>query len=78
MLTFFFYSLTFTFDTQTVPDDVISFQGQWSFQPTLLPGMDTSFHTSTNVGDRASLEFNGMFDDSLEVFGLLTFPLWRP
>ncbi|OBZ70850.1 hypothetical protein A0H81_09220 [Grifola frondosa] len=45
--------------TSTVPDDAMAFRGQWSFVEGLLPGSSASFHTSTNVGDRAQLEFNG-------------------
>ncbi|KAI0084910.1 hypothetical protein BDY19DRAFT_1050965 [Irpex rosettiformis] len=41
------------------PDDLISFHGQWSFDSHLLPNQSVAFHTSTNVGDSASLLFNG-------------------
>ncbi|KAH8107876.1 hypothetical protein BXZ70DRAFT_18996 [Cristinia sonorae] len=55
--------------TEPVPDDAVSFQGQWSFQPELLPGQDFPIHTSTNVGDRAVLEFNGT---AISISGLVT------
>ncbi|KAL7281543.1 hypothetical protein ACG7TL_004860 [Trametes sanguinea] len=45
--------------TAPVPDDQIAYRGQWDFTPDLLPGVTASFHTSTNVGDRATLLFNG-------------------
>ncbi|KAJ8494992.1 hypothetical protein ONZ51_g1991 [Trametes cubensis] len=45
--------------TEPVPDDAIAYRGQWDFTPDLLPGRTISFHTSTNVGDRATLSFNG-------------------
>ncbi|KAI0335128.1 hypothetical protein GY45DRAFT_1241336 [Cubamyces sp. BRFM 1775] len=45
--------------TEPVPDDAIAYRGQWDFTPDLLPGRTASFHTSTNVGDRATLSFNG-------------------
>ncbi|KAH9892667.1 hypothetical protein C8Q73DRAFT_649267 [Cubamyces lactineus] len=45
--------------SEPVPDDAIAYRGQWDFTPNLLPGRTASFHTSTNVGDRATLSFNG-------------------
>ncbi|TFK80327.1 hypothetical protein K466DRAFT_637744 [Polyporus arcularius HHB13444] len=50
---------TRTASTAPVPDSAVAFRGQWDFEPTLLPGSSASFHTSTNVGDRATLQFNG-------------------
>ncbi|KAI8994010.1 hypothetical protein BD414DRAFT_411509 [Trametes punicea] len=44
--------------TAPVPDDQIAYRGQWNFTPDLLPGKTASFHTSTNVGDKATLLFN--------------------
>ncbi|OJT15425.1 hypothetical protein TRAPUB_8013 [Trametes pubescens] len=48
-----------TASTSPVPDDQIAYRGQWSFTPGLLPDSTASFHTSNNVGDRATLMFNG-------------------
>ncbi|KAI0775816.1 hypothetical protein BD413DRAFT_470817 [Trametes elegans] len=45
--------------TVPVPDDEIAYRGQWNYEPNLLPGLAASFHTSTNIGDRATLAFNG-------------------
>ncbi|KAI1795592.1 hypothetical protein LXA43DRAFT_970492 [Ganoderma leucocontextum] len=45
--------------TVPVPDNETAFRGQWDFVTNLLPGSGTTFHTSTNVGDRATLIFNG-------------------
>lgn len=45
--------------TVTFPDELIAYRGQWSFNSQLLPGEDLSFHTSSNVGDCASVRFNG-------------------
>ncbi|KAI0358548.1 hypothetical protein OH77DRAFT_1397027 [Trametes cingulata] len=45
--------------TAPVPDDEIAYRGQWNFTPGLLPGSTVPFHTSNNVGDRATLLFNG-------------------
>ena len=42
-----------------MPDSEVAYRGQWDFEPTLLPGSSASFHTSTNVGDKATLLFNG-------------------
>ncbi|KAI9067273.1 hypothetical protein FKP32DRAFT_1609454 [Trametes sanguinea] len=50
---------TFSTRTAPVPDDQIAYRGQWDFTPDLLPGITASFHTSTNIGDRATLIFNG-------------------
>ncbi|KAI0709554.1 hypothetical protein C8T65DRAFT_708394 [Cerioporus squamosus] len=50
---------TATASTAPVPDSEVAFRGQWDFEPTLLPGSSASFHTSTNVGDKATLQFNG-------------------
>ncbi|KAL1945769.1 hypothetical protein VTO73DRAFT_1771 [Trametes versicolor] len=48
-----------TASTSPVPDDQIAYRGQWSFASGLLPDSTASFHTSNNVGDRATLVFNG-------------------
>ncbi|KAI0745858.1 hypothetical protein C8Q76DRAFT_607014 [Earliella scabrosa] len=48
-----------TASTAPVPDDEVAFRGQWSFESGLLPGTSATFHTSTNVGDRATVNFNG-------------------
>ena len=45
--------------TSSVPDDDIAFRGQWTFDPNLLPEFTANFHRSTNVGDKATLLFNG-------------------
>ncbi|KAI0373937.1 hypothetical protein BV20DRAFT_589765 [Pilatotrama ljubarskyi] len=45
--------------TAPVPDDEIAYRGQWNFTPGLLPGSTVPFHTSNNVGDKATLLFNG-------------------
>ncbi|KAI0645800.1 hypothetical protein C8Q79DRAFT_926934 [Trametes meyenii] len=50
---------TSTARTAPVSDDEIAYRGQWNFTPGLLPGSTTTFHTSNNVGDRATLLFNG-------------------
>ncbi|CAL1706387.1 unnamed protein product [Somion occarium] len=55
--------------TSLFPDDGISFRGQWSFEPDLLPGHNDTFHTSKNVGDRALLSFNGT---AISISGLTT------
>ncbi|KAI0823615.1 hypothetical protein BC628DRAFT_1324565 [Trametes gibbosa] len=51
-------TISTTASTVPVPDDAIAYRGQWNFTPGLLPGSTTSFHTSNNVGDRATLVFN--------------------
>ncbi|KAJ3535213.1 hypothetical protein NM688_g7009 [Phlebia brevispora] len=58
-----------TIATQVFPDSTIAFHGEWSFSQDLLPGEDLAFHTSTNVGDSASMEFNGLFHSSFPSAG---------
>ncbi|KAH9942359.1 uncharacterized protein BXZ73DRAFT_87965 [Epithele typhae] len=62
-------SSTATAVTSPVPDDDIAFRGRWSFQSGLLPDSDAIFHSSSNVGDRASLTFNG---SAVSIIGLTT------
>lgn len=51
---------TSTPTTTSVPDNLISYRGQWSYEPGLLPDSPSSaFHTSTSVGDTAYVNFNG-------------------
>ncbi|PIL35964.1 hypothetical protein GSI_01624 [Ganoderma sinense ZZ0214-1] len=45
--------------TAPLPDNETAFRGQWDFVTNLLPGSGATFHTSTNVGDKATLMFNG-------------------
>ena len=45
--------------TVSLPDSETAFRGQWNFVTNLLPGSSATFHTSTNVGDKATLMFNG-------------------
>ncbi|PCH36085.1 hypothetical protein WOLCODRAFT_140217 [Wolfiporia cocos MD-104 SS10] len=53
-------SPTATLTTFTVPDDTISYLGQWSYVTDLLPDLPADgFHTSMTVGDSAHVEFNG-------------------
>lgn len=42
-----------------VADNSITFRGQWSFQGGIIQNSGATFHTSTNIGDRAHLDFNG-------------------
>ncbi|EKM54681.1 uncharacterized protein PHACADRAFT_210467 [Phanerochaete carnosa HHB-10118-sp] len=58
-----------TLVTQTLADDSVSFRGQWSFNSNLLPGQNASFHSSSNIGDQASVRFNGT---SVTLAGLTT------
>ena len=44
---------------EMLPDDSISYRGQWSFETDVVPGQSLSFHASSNAGDRASVQFNG-------------------
>ncbi|KZT71800.1 hypothetical protein DAEQUDRAFT_706567 [Daedalea quercina L-15889] len=46
--------------TTSIPDGAVSYRGQWSFTAGLLPDLPgAAFHTSTNVGDSARVDFNG-------------------
>ncbi|EMD37645.1 hypothetical protein CERSUDRAFT_73497 [Gelatoporia subvermispora B] len=47
-----------TLSSHALPDDAVSFNGQWSFDQDLIPGQNFTFHTSTNVGDKARVQFN--------------------
>ena len=58
-------SSNITLVTRTLADDALSFHGQWSFNSDLLSGQNASFHTSNNLGDRASLSFNGEMSAAL-------------
>lgn len=60
-----FRSSNITLATDTLADNSISFRGQWSFKSNLLPGQNVPFHTSTNLGDLASVSFNGEVLNSL-------------
>lgn len=58
-----------TLTTRMLDDEAVSFHGQWSFASDLLPRQNASFHTSNNIGDRASVAFNGT---SVTLAGLTT------
>ncbi|TFY69899.1 hypothetical protein EVJ58_g135 [Rhodofomes roseus] len=46
--------------TTSLPDGAVSYRGQWSYSAGLLPDFPgAAFHTSTNVGDSARVDFNG-------------------
>ncbi|KAH9935776.1 uncharacterized protein B0H18DRAFT_977253 [Fomitopsis serialis] len=46
--------------TTSIPDGAVSYRGQWSFTTGLLSDLpEAAFHTSTNVGDSARVDFNG-------------------
>ena len=51
-----------TTTTSIVQDTSLTVQGEWTFQvdSTITPD-DSTFHTSTNAGDQAFLDFNGSY-----------------
>ncbi|KAL4251440.1 hypothetical protein ABKN59_005708 [Abortiporus biennis] len=55
--------------TSTLPDDSISFRGEWSFSRNLLINQSIPFHMSTNIGDSSHFVFNGT---AITISGLST------
>ena len=54
------HAFSATVKSNVLDDTSLAFTGEWSFQEnSAVSPLDSTFHTSTNSGDRFELQFNG-------------------